>query len=58
MEIVQPSGRSKVRLYPESDTTFFRLEVDQEVVFGRDARGQVDHVTIQQGDEAYRANRE
>jgi CubicO group peptidase (beta-lactamase class C family) len=57
VEVVQPSGREKDVLWPESDTRFFHKEEDFQVTFVRDGDGNVSHLVISQGEEEYRAKR-
>lgn len=56
-ELKQPTGQSKSELYPESETRFFRKDVDVEVTFYRDVSGRVTHLIFCQDGQDYRVNR-
>lgn len=57
MEIRQPVGRLKAELLPESETRFFRTDVDVQVNFVRDEKGQVTGLTVYQQGAEYRARK-
>jgi len=57
MEIKQPVGRLKAELLPESETRFFRTDVDVQVMFVKDEKGQVTGLTVYQQGAEYRAKR-
>ncbi len=57
MEIKQPVGRLKAELLPESETRFFRTDVDVQVTFVKDERGQVTGLILHQQGAEYRARR-
>lgn len=51
-ELKQPTGQSKTELFPESETKFFRKDVDIEITFVKDETGQVTHlIFLQEGQE-------
>ena len=45
---VHPTNQSVLRLWPESDTTFFLKELDAQLSFVRDAQGAVTAVVLHQ----------
>jgi CubicO group peptidase (beta-lactamase class C family) len=45
----QPTGQPKVELLPESETKFFIKEVDAQVSFVKDGKGQITHLILHQG---------
>lgn len=47
-EIKQPTGQSKAVLYPESETAFFRKDVDIEVIFVKNEAGRVTGLNFRQ----------
>jgi len=57
MEIKQPVGRLKAELLPESETRFFRTDVDVQVSFVKDESGQVTGLILYQQGAEYRAKR-
>jgi len=57
MEIIQPVGRIKAELLPESETRFFRTDVDVQVTFVKGERGQVNGLIVHQQGAEYRAKR-
>jgi hypothetical protein len=57
MEIKQPVGRIKAELLPESETRFFRTDVDVQVTFVKDERGKVTGLIVHQQGAEYRAKR-
>jgi len=57
MEIKQPAGRLKAELLPESETRFFRTDVNVQVTFVKDERGQVTGLIVHQQGAEYRARR-
>jgi len=57
MEIKQPVGRLKAELLPESETRFFRTDVDVQVTFVKDERGQITGLILHQQGAEYRARR-
>jgi len=57
MEIRQPVGRLKAELLPESETRFFRTDVDVQVTFVKGERGQVAGLIVHQQGAEYRAKR-
>jgi len=57
MEIKQPAGRLKAELLPESETRFFRADVNVQVTFVKDERGQVTGLIVHQQGAEYRARR-
>ncbi len=56
-ELKQPTGQSKAELYPESETRFFRKDVDVEVSFVKDEAGRVTHLIFHQEGQELRAKR-
>ena len=56
-ELKQPTGLSKAVLYPESNTKFFRKDVDIELAFVKDDQGRVTHLIFRQDGQDLRANR-
>jgi CubicO group peptidase (beta-lactamase class C family) len=56
-ELKQPTGQSKAVLYSESETRFFRKDVDVEVSFVKDATGRVTHLIFHQEGQELRAKR-
>jgi CubicO group peptidase (beta-lactamase class C family) len=51
-ELKQPTGQSKTELFPESETKFFRKDVDIEITFVKDEKGEVTHlIFLQEGQE-------
>jgi CubicO group peptidase (beta-lactamase class C family) len=46
---IQPTGQSKLRLFAESSTRFFPLEVDAVIEFVRDDHGKVTELILHQG---------
>lgn len=56
-ELKQPTGQSKAELYPESETRFFRKDVDVEVSFVKDETGRVTHLIFHQEGQELRAKR-
>ncbi len=58
IEIIQPSGKQKEILYPESQTKFFSLTSDFSIEFCRGKDGKIDHLIIHQNqDHDYKANK-
>ena len=47
-EIKQPTGQSKAVLYPESETAFFRKDVDVEVIFVKNEAGRITGLIFRQ----------
>ena len=45
---VQPPGQSKLEMLPESETDFFLIDVDFQVTFVKDDKGQVTQVILHQ----------
>lgn len=45
----QPTGQSKLELFPESETSFFLKEVDAQIEFQRGADGAVSGLVLHQG---------
>jgi len=56
-ELKQPSGQTKAELFPESETRFFRKDVDLEILFVKDEKGQVTHLTFFQEGQEFRAKK-
>jgi CubicO group peptidase (beta-lactamase class C family) len=56
-ELKQPTGQSKAELYPESETRFFRKDVDVEVSFVKDETNRVTHLIFHQEGQELRAKR-
>jgi CubicO group peptidase (beta-lactamase class C family) len=56
-ELKQPTGQSKAELYPESETEFFRKDVEVEVTFVKDETNRVTHLIFRQDGQELRANR-
>ena len=56
-ELKQPTGQSKAELYPESETKFFRKDVDVEVIFVKDETNRVTHLIFRQEGQELRAKR-
>ena len=56
-ELKQPTSTSKTDIYPESETKFFRRDVDVEVTFVRDPSGRVTHLMWKQDGQDFRVNR-
>lgn len=56
-ELKQPTSVSKAELYPESETKFFRKDVDVEVTFVKDETGRVTHLIFRQDGQDLRAKR-
>ena len=54
---IQPTGQSKLRLFAESSTKFFPLEVDAVVEFVKDSQGKVTQLILHQGGHDNRAVR-
>jgi CubicO group peptidase (beta-lactamase class C family) len=53
--IVQATGQSAFRLWPETEVDFFIKEVDAQVTFVRDAQGAVTALVLHQGGQDQRA---
>ncbi len=56
-ELKQPTGQSKAVIYPQSETRFFRKDVDVEVSFVKDETGRVTHLIFHQEGQELRAKR-
>lgn len=56
-ELKQPTSQSKAKIYPESETKFFRKDVDVEITFVRDDSGRVTHLIFNQDGGELRARR-
>lgn len=56
-ELKQPTSTSRATIYPESDTRFFRKDIDVEISFVRDQTGHVTHLILRQEGQDLRANR-
>ncbi len=56
-ELKQPTGQSKAVIYPQSETRFFRKDVDVEVSFVKDEMGRVTHLIFHQEGQELRAKR-
>ena len=56
-ELKQPTGQSKSELFPESETRFFRKDVDVEVSFVKDETNRVTHLIFHQEGQELRAKR-
>jgi CubicO group peptidase (beta-lactamase class C family) len=56
-ELKQPTGQSKATIYPQSETRFFRKDVDVEVSFVKDETGRVTHLIFHQEGQELRAKR-
>lgn len=56
-ELKQPTGQSKATIYPESETRFFRKDVNVEVSFVKDETGRVTHLIFHQEGQDFRAKR-
>jgi len=57
VELRQPTGTSSAELHPESETRFFRTDVEVDVEFFRDASGRVTHMIFRQEGQDLRATR-
>lgn len=56
-ELKQPSGQTKAELVPESENRFFRRDVDLEILFVKNEKGQVTHLTFFQEGQELRAKK-
>jgi CubicO group peptidase (beta-lactamase class C family) len=56
-EVKQPTSQSSAEIYPESETRFFRKDVDVEVTFVKDETGRVTHLIFRQDGQDLRAKR-
>lgn len=56
-ELKQPTSQSSAVIYPESETRFFRKDVDVEVTFVKDETGRVTHLIFRQDGQELRAKR-
>jgi hypothetical protein len=56
-ELKQPTSQSRAELYPESETKFFRKDVDVEVIFVKDETGRVTHLIFRQDGQDLKARR-
>ncbi|HVF47386.1 MAG TPA: serine hydrolase [Pyrinomonadaceae bacterium] len=56
-ELKQPTSTSRTEIYPESETTFFRRDVDVEVMFVRDETGRVKRLIFRQDGQDFRLTR-
>ncbi len=57
IEVIQPTGRQKDELLPESETQFFHKESDFQVTFTKGQNGQATHLVIRQKREEFSAKR-
>lgn len=56
-ELKQPTGTSKTEMYPESETKFFRKDVDVEITFVKDETGRVTNLIFRQDGQDLRVKR-
>ena len=56
-ELKQPSGQTKAELLPESEIRFFRKDVDLEILFVKDEKGRVTHLTFFQEGQEFQAKK-
>jgi CubicO group peptidase (beta-lactamase class C family) len=56
-ELKQPTGQARSELFPESETKFFRKDVDVEVTFVKGESNRVTHLVFRQDGQEYRVNR-
>jgi hypothetical protein len=55
--MVQPKGKRKVEVFPESETEFFLKVADVQLTFIKDDKGKVTHLVLHQGGRETKAKR-
>jgi CubicO group peptidase (beta-lactamase class C family) len=54
---IQPTGQTKLRLWPETETDFFLKEADVQITFVRDAQGSIGELILHQAGQDARAKK-